>query len=260
MKFSINIPYGLKDWKIFFNIFYPEYFYGVELPADYLNEFDLYQSLKINNQKIVNVVEVTEQSLLKNAALQETAVKNEIFEYVNSLFSKKYNFSIEGYMLDLGFAPHNKDKREDVLRINFLKKYIYALYTAKRVVSIPVNVNSDFVFDKYSEYYFKIIQKSMFHLFKLCLNIFPHDLKSSILPKDIYDKFIFDVENIRIVYEPDTGNYLTEKLFSFWLKPLAQYNYSGNIIIVPKTQNETIYENEIKKISTIIEKLSPKLL
>ena len=37
MKFSINIPYGLKEWQVYFDILYPEYFYGVELPADFLN-------------------------------------------------------------------------------------------------------------------------------------------------------------------------------------------------------------------------------
>jgi hypothetical protein len=260
MNFSINIPYGMKEWKVFFDIFYPEYFYGIELPADYLNESDLPFLLKKNNQSVTNIVEIMNTSLVRNAALQDATVKNDIFEHVNSIFLKWYNFNVEGYMLDVGFMPFNKNKSEDVFRINFLKKYVYALYKNKRIVSIPVNVNSDFKLEEYSEYYFNVIQKGMFHLFKLCLNIFPHDLKSSILPKDVYDKFIFDVRNIRIIYEPDTGNYLTEKLFLFWLQPLVKYNYTGNVIIVPKTNNDFIYENEVKKVSTIIEKLKSKLL
>jgi hypothetical protein len=260
MKFSINIPYELKDWRVFFDIFYPEYFYGIELPSDYLNENDLQFQLKKNNQIVTNIVELMEPSLLRNAALQDAVVKNDLFEHVNSLFLKKYNYKIEGYMLDLGFMPFNKSKSEDILRIKFLKKYAYALHKHNRIISIPINLNSDFKLEEYSEYYFDIIQKGMFHLFKLCLNIFPHDLKSTVLPKDIYDKFIFDVDNIRIVYEPDTGNYLTEKLFSFWLQPLVKYNYTGNVIIVPRTKNDFVYENEVKKVSTIIEKLKSKLL
>ena len=260
MKFSINIPYGLKDWKVFFDILYPEYFHGVELPADYLNETGLESFLNKNNQSVTNVIEIMEPSLLRNAALQEDTVKYDLFEHVNSVLSGGYNFKLENFVLDLGFMPFNGNKKEDLLRLIFLKKFTFALYKYNRFASIPVNINSDFKLDEYSEYYFEIIQRSMFHLFKLSLNIFPHDLKGSIQPGEIYDKFIFDINNIRIVYEPDIGNYLTEKLFLFWLKPLAEYNYDGNIIFVPKTKNDFIYESEIKKISTIMEKLSPMLL
>jgi hypothetical protein len=260
MKFSINIPFGLQEWTIFFDIFYHEYFSGVELPVDYLDTPNLPALLKKNNQSVTNVVDIMEPSLLRNAALQDDIVKTDLFEHVNSVFLKKYNFSVENYTFDIGFIPLCKNKNEDNSRIKFLKKYAYALYKFGRTVSIPVNVNSDFKIGAYSEYYFDVIQQSMFNLFKLCLNIFPHDLKKTIPPNDIYNRFIFDINNIRIVYEPDTGNYLTEKLFLFWLEPLIKYNYTGNIIIVPKTRNSFVYENEVKKLSTIIEKLSPMLL
>jgi len=259
MRFSINVPFGLRDWRVFFDILYPEYYYGVESPADYLNRKELPRLLRKNNHVVTNVVEIMDTSMMWNAALQDDFVRDDLFEHINA-FIKNKNINISSFMLDLGFIPNSKNIEDDKLKLIFLKKFAFSLYKTGRFACIPVNVNSEFKLEEYSEYYFDIIQRSMFHLFKLCLNISPHDLKSSILPQDIYDKFIFDVKNIRIIYEPDTGNYLTEKLFLFWLEPLVKMNYSGEIIIVPKTKIDFIYENEIKKITTIIEKVRIKLL
>ena len=58
-----------------------------------------------------------------------------------------------------------------------------------------------------------------------------------------------NIKNIRFIYEPETGNYLSEKLLMYWLRPLKKLNYNGDIIIVPKTQNDFIFEAEIKKLT-----------
>ncbi|MCF7790973.1 MAG: hypothetical protein K9L78_01095 [Victivallales bacterium] len=259
MNFSISIPHGLKDWQAYLDILYPEYFHGIEIPGEYLATTVLQRYLKKTSQKIVNVIDLTEPSILRNAAFQEEKVRNSLFELINKIITFDKVNSPENFLIDFGFCPQSNNKKEETQRQIFLKKFAYSLYKKNCTISIPVNINADFSLEKYAGYYFRIIQDSMFHLFKLSLNISPHDLKKTVKPTNIYEKFIFDIKNIRILYEPDTGNYLTEKLLLFWLEPLLKASFRGDIIITPKTLNNNVYEAEVKKITTIITSITPKL-
>ena len=260
MNFSISIPYGLENWQAFFDIFYNEYFCGVELPADYLSEKKLKLLLNKNGQRVTNVVDILDSSLLRNVALQEKSVKNKIFGHINDLLIKDYGFKIDNFLIDLGFSVNNQKTEDDSLRTTFLKNFCFSLYHKEKFLCIPVNINSGFETDLWYKYYLGILDNAMFNYFKLSMNIFPHELKKNFSSLDVYKNLIFYVKNIRLIYEPDTGNYLSEKLLRYWIEPLLKYGFSGDIIIVPKTTNDFVYESEVKKISNNIEKLNRSLL
>ena len=94
----------------------------------------------------------------------------------------------------------------------------------------------------------------MFNGFKICLNIFPHEVKKS-SPDKIYQWYDFDLKIVRIIYEPETGNYLTEKLLKHWIEPLDKIDFTGDIIFHPITDILPLFENEIINLSKIIDSL-----
>ena len=253
-KFSIGIPYGLNNWHLIFELLHSDYFEGVEIPADYLSSRKLPRVLDKTKMKVVNVLDPVQVSLSRSISEQNDPVKSELFNLINTMISKNYKFKINNISLDLGFDLNNQEKYYDA-KINFLKNFAYSLYTNNMNLCLPIRVPDSDDPAKFGTYMNDAITKTMLNSFRICMNLFPHEVKNKHNPDKMYDIYMLNMELLRIVYEPETGNYITKKLLKYWLEPLDNISFAGPVILCPKTSNFNLFENEVKKISSIIERM-----
>ena len=253
-KYAIGITYGLVNWELAFEFLHDEYFEGIELPAYYLNNPKLPSLLEKSNIRIVNVVDLVQNSILRNITEQNPKLVKDIFEQIYLIITKKYNFSFDSFILNLGFDAANNKKETTISKVQFLKQFLHILYSNNMTISLPVRVPETVSLSKHGKYMMEIIHETMYKGYKICLNLFPHEVKKNYNPKDIFQWYEFDLKTVRIIYEPETGNYLTDKVLEYWINPLDAIGFKGNIIFCPKTKNFSLFENEIRSLTHFIDK------
>jgi hypothetical protein len=254
-RFSISITHGLKDWKLVFELLLDGYFKGIELPAYYLNNPKLPGLLKKSGMEITNVVDLVQPSISRSIIDQNEKVNNDIFEYIDSILARTYDFSFSCFMLDVGFGQAESKKNAVISRIQFLKQFVFTLYSNNMTMTLPVRIPDTTLLSEQGKFMQEIIRGTMFNGYKICLNLFPHEVKKKSKPESVFQWYEFDLRTVRIIYEPETGNYLTENLLEYWLKPLNDIGFKGDIIFCPKTNNFSLLENEIKNLAGFIDKL-----
>ena len=255
-RFSIGVTYGLENWELIFELLHDEYFDGIELPAYYLNDSKLPGLLEKSGMKITNIVDLVQTSISRSIIEQNEMVRNDLFEYIRTIVSRTYDFSFSNFMLDLGFDTVDNKKDAFISRIQFLKQFIYTLYSNNMTMTLPVRIPDTVSLDRQGKYMQKIISETMFNRFRVCLNLFPHEIKKKSKPENVYQWYDLDLRTVRIIYEPETGNYLTGKLLEYWLKPLNDIDFKGDVIFCPKTSSFSLFENEIKNLIDFIDKMN----
>ena len=254
-RFSISITYGLKNWELVFDLLLDEYFEGIELPAYYLNNPNLPALLEKSGMEVTHVVDLVQSSISRSIIEQSDKVKNDIFEYINSIASRKYDFSFNSFMLDVGFLA-TSSKEDTTARLKFLKQFIYTLYSNNITMTLPFRIPDPASISRQGKFIQEIISGMMYKGYRACLNLYPHEIKKKINPESIFQWYDFDLRTVRIIYEPETGNYLTEKLLKYWLKPLLEIDFKGDVIFCPKTNSFSLLENEIKNLAGFIDKMN----
>ena len=254
-RFSIGIMYGLKDWELVFDLLYDDYFEGIELPAYYLNSQKLPKLLEKSGIKVTNVVNLVQSSISRSIIEQNEKVKNDIFEYINKIIFKTYDFSFTCFMLDLGFDSTNCKKDDVTAKIQFLKQFVFTLHSNNITMTLPVRIPNSSSISEQGIYMQDVIRGTMFNRYRICLNLFPHEVKKKCKPESVYQWYDFDLKTVRIIYEPETGNYLTKKLLEYWLKPLNDIGFKGDVIFCPQTNSFSLLENEIKNLTDFIDKM-----
>ena len=254
-RYSISITYGLENWELIFKILFKEYFTGVELPAYYLSNAKLPELINNSNLRITNIIDLIQNSISRGVIDQSEKVQSDIFEYINSTINKNYNLKFNCFSLDLGFTPDSSDKDLSKLKINFLKRFMNTLYSKDITMLLPVRIPDTPPINVQGIFMQKILHEVMLNKYKICLNLHPHEIKRRYSPKNVLQWYDFDLKTVRIIYEPETGNSLTEKLLKYWLDPLDSISFKGDIIFCPKTTNFSLLENEIKKLTGFINKI-----
>ena len=96
-------------------------------------------------------------SLTRNAAEQDDAVRDDIFEHLSENIIKDRLFSIDSFLIDIGINPLDEKDELKSLKLNFFKKFAYSLYRKGCFLTIPVNINSVFNLDSHSHFYIDLI-------------------------------------------------------------------------------------------------------
>ncbi len=254
-QYSISITYGLDNWELIFKILFEEYFSGIELPAYYLNSIKLPELINNSYLKITNIIDLVQNSISRGVIDQNDKVKSDIFEYINSTINKNYEFEFNCFTLDLGFSPDSPGKDTSKHKVNFLKRFMNTLYSKNMTMLLPVRIPDTPPINIQGVFIQEILHDVMFNKYKVCLNLYPHEVKRRYNPKSVLQWYDFDLKAVRIIYEPEIGNSLTEKLLKYWLEPLDNIRFKGDIIFCPKTTSFSLLESEIRKLTGFIDKI-----
>lgn len=250
--YGVGLTAGLDSWKLAFEFLHGDYFHGVEFPAEFLSVPELPRLMRSRKLRAINVFDLAESSLCHNLPDQPVKVQLDFARGLDPLLRAR-TLAIRGFTIDLGLA--NASRRPETLasRVDFIKLFYPALYQTGRALRLPARVPDTpdpLVFADTMEL---IIRQCLFPGVRVCLNVYPHEAKDAIDPREIYRRYRFHLDLVRIVYEPRLGNYLTPKLLEYWLEPLAEIDFNGAVIFCPQIRNFSLYEREIAKITGVLD-------
>ncbi|HJO92643.1 MAG TPA: hypothetical protein QF753_04515 [Victivallales bacterium] len=252
-KFGISIPDVTPNFNTLIKGINYKYFDGIELRGNIFKNSDLPNLLKLYRLRILNLFNLVEPSILSNIDTQPNNVRQELIKLLYSSISNYKEFNIQNFSLDFGLCNTAYKNKPNLVKIEFLRQLYYPIYKSKKHICMPLTIP-----DNNSENIKNLtdtLKELMLDNFRICINIFPHEIKKKISPDSLFENFIFDLQLIRIIYEPSTGNHLTEALLKFWLDPLIKINFKGSIIICPNVNNLESFEEEVNKTEIIIDKL-----
>jgi hypothetical protein len=253
-KFGISIPNITSNFTDIFKIIDSRTFSGVELKGNIFKNKEIPNLLKLYRLEFLNLFNLVEPSILSNINEQPNNVRQELIKFIYSSIKDYKYFNIQNFSLDFGFSDIKHKKQSTLCKNNFLHQLYYPIYKSKKYICMPLTI-PDNNLKVNIKYLSNAIKELMLNNFRLCINIFPHELKKKIDPNTLFKDFIFDLQLLRIIYEPTTGNHLTESLLKFWLDPLIKLNFKGPIIICPNVNNLELLGEEIERIGAIIKKL-----
>lgn len=260
VKFAITVPYGLDSWKLSFQLFHRDYFNGVELPLDFYLSPDLPKLLRRHGLAVVNVNSLTEKSISRNIADQSENVQREFLATIGEALLSPRQTRLEGFALDLGFEPGSSDPSRARRRVDFLKRFGNVLLKSGRRLRVPVRLPDNLDPFQHASFANLVCEQTLCRNVKICLDVHPHELRDSVPPEAILRGYRFELDMLRIVYEPETGNHLTAKLLGYWLAPLAELGLAHvPVVLCPKLHNFTAFELEVGRITNVAEELKSSL-
>lgn len=256
-ELAISLPSGLDHWELLFQTPLPARIKGVELTAERLSDPALPRLLHDSALRVVNVTSLAESNITRNIADQTAGAREEFFETANALLKKRFSFATPRFMLDMGLPqPHHPEN--EASRIALLKRFHHALYHRDRDLLLPVRVPDVLDLSELSRRVHLVLWELMCEKIRVCLNIYPHEIKDALSPEAVYGQYRFELGVARLIYEPETGNHLTENLLTHWLKPLDDIGFDGPVIIAPVTCDFERFEREIAALSDILESLAKR--
>lgn len=92
----------------------------------------------------------------------------------------------------------------------------------------------------------------MMNRFKICLNIYPHDIKKDDKFEDFIHDLSFRLELIRICYDANSGNYISDKLLKHWMEIFKRCDINCPIIFVPSVNSIEMLELEMNNIYSLL--------
>ncbi|MCP4178017.1 MAG: hypothetical protein GY756_09640 [bacterium] len=253
-KFGISIPNFTTDFGNIIKTINSKCFSGIELRGNIFKNKELPGLLKLQRLELLNLFNLVEPSILSNIDSQPNNVKQELINFLYSSIKDYKEFNIQNFSLDFGINDlAYKNKRTSDNNV-FLHQLYYPIYKSKKYICMPLTI-PDNNLNENKKCLTDTLKELMLDNFRICINIFPHEIKKKISPENLFKDFIFDLQLLRIIYEPATGNHLTESLLKFWLEPLIKINFKGPIIICPNIKSLELFEEEVNKIVFIIDKL-----
>jgi hypothetical protein len=91
------------------------------------------------------------------------------------------------------------------------------------------------------------------------LSVRPHEMKDAATPAEIMRPLRFDTAAVRLVYEPETGNHLTERAVAPWISWLDKSCFSGMLLFCPKTSGPESFLEEAAALEKLLRGISEKL-
>ena len=247
-RYCVSLGYGLTDWRMAFEMLHGDLFDGLELPAEVVEEKELPELLSKTALSVVNVVNLTNQALSRGIADHKRRSVDEFVSRTTGFIGMAAGLGITRFSMDFGFDMAFKEPDLMEPRIRLLKQFSHCLVRHNAVICLPVRAPMIGDLSAGASKMLAVLRDSMYGGFRICLSVYPHQLKRADNPLDILKWYQFDLDLVRIVYEPETGNHLTGPLMRHWLEPLDSIGYNGPVVICPMTSDFQVFEREVSKI------------
>ncbi len=240
-----GISYGLLGTKSYDDSIFSN------IPKDFFSCFEIsYDDLEYNNlHGRMNIIGLMDKSLVQNISTQSTQLQFKFIDKLDDILSevtKKYkstSFTME-------FNIDNVEKE-----LLFIKKIYPLLEKYKIIMNMQLRV--PFLDNTDSLKYFNIIKKMMFPYIKYSLDIYIHNTLNKATPECL-QLLKNKISIVRFIYEPETGNYLTNELLAPWIDFFANLYNPPSIIFTPKSSSQHKLAKEIKSIQKIVKELLGK--
>lgn len=269
LKFGISLIDEMERYIDAMKIIDISLFDLIELPGGYLdarrerNSFDstndIFSAFDENKRrfKVISVSDIATANIAGEMSEQSTKIQNDFVEKIRAAIVNLTELNITQCTLNI--SPENSfanpEKRKN--KVKLLKKIGPLLIENGITVSLPVRIPAAIGID-FTQYP-AFLRETMCPNIKLALNIHPHEIKDKHEPLDQLKPFRFLMDSISFVYEPDSGNFLVEKLLKPWFEILEKFQFSKPVFFVPRTASIANLGREIARLSDLVKKYQAKM-
>lgn len=266
LKFAVSLSGGISEWVSALKIADVSLFKSVQLPGECLDsranrsalespDNDIFKIFKPRkrNFEVVSVTDIAPASSASEISEQSPKIVADFVENIRLSISELKKLKIGSCTLNVAaenvFAHEEKRHK----RIKLLKRIAPVLQENKIILSIPVRLPTPAEVD--AEQFPAFIRETMSPWIKLAVNIHPHEIKPQMSPAELLRPFRFQMDTASFIYEPEAGNFLVDKLMAPWFELLADWQFSGPVIFVPRTSNIAVFSRETERITAIVKHL-----
>jgi hypothetical protein len=218
----------------------------VEVQGELADKQEILSLLSQKHFNIINSYGYINSSLLTNVIEQKPRLRDEIFDKLHCFITNP--LSPEHITLDFGLSYKDIEDELNFLKIKHLRNLYRSIYNENKKICLPIRLpgNAESI-----QTILNTLKQLMLNKFKICLNIFPHELKDEQPILNVIAGLKYNIGVIRLIYEPATGNYITENFIRFCLDTLKKYSLKNPIIFAPIFNNIAILDREITNICAL---------
>ncbi len=251
LPLSIRVSNTSIEFNEFEKHFKNSVFSGVEINYSALENIFLKKLTATKKLKITNLIDLFPAKTLNSFTSCTEGFKKQLYESIYKKISETSEIPAKHITLDFDLPSHKKNSQENDEKIKLIKKLNVSLYHSNRILNIPLSIPSDEDHNNLT-YMLSLMQEFMSSHIRVILNVYPHSFKEMSKIDEFLSKIRFDVDMIRLIYSPETGNYLSLVIIKLWFQKLLNCGFNGDIIFVPQTQNIALFFREVEFLSEVI--------
>lgn len=195
---------------------------------------------------VINSYNYVDCNFFSNIISQKNSIKDKAFDKLNSLITNP--LIPENITIDFGFSYIKIEAKQNSAIIEYLHALYKPIYESRKKICLPVRLPGD---EEACVVILGLLKQLMSNKFKICLNIFPHEIKDELRISSLISNLKYDIELIRLVYEPSVGNYITEKIVRFFADTIKKLRPKPVIIFAPAADSSVVFEKEISSIGAL---------
>ena len=242
---GISIPQSCCERTLFDKNLPQGLFSCVELQGDVILDKNLVKLISEKRAGLINSYDYIKNSTIINSLDQSEIFQDSVISTIETLFDEPVYDNLENITIDFGLMRDNDQEKT----LKFIQKLYFKIYRSGKNICLPVTVPG---MDAKKEMMSKLFYKLMLNNFKICLNIYPHEIDKNDYYSEFINNFTFRISLIRICYDAASGNYLSDKLLEHIIEILEKCGCCCPIIFVPNVQSAETLVSEADNIFNII--------
>jgi hypothetical protein len=256
-KMGLSYVYGPEDWEATLGNINHGIFTGVEISGDFLDCKNISNEFKSAGLEILNVRDPLPQSITRTIYDQTPNIVEKIQKQFAMTLKKVSAYPCPNVSVDFGIdiAPENQERRNFI--INFIKQAAPALYAEKICLCLPARIPMPP--PATAENYFSFMRDTMYGGIRFSADIHPHDSLKGRSLEELIRWYRFDMNIVRFVYEPESGNLIVDKSLETWFAVLKNISYRGPVIFCPKISSAAHFIRESDRLAEMIKTVRTKI-
>lgn len=220
-----------------------EVFAALELPGVFLNND--YEKLQELPQEIF-FNDLLPTGLTRGIALQDRRIQENFLGEFSLLLDRAKNAEASGVIVDFELENCFGDSTRDIATDLLLKRLVADLLRTELRLLLPIRFPFNQEAGGSSEKYLNYLKKLMSPQIGFVLNVYPHELAGRELDlQNLLHWIRFDIDLIRFVYEPETGNRLVPRLLNPWLQLVNDFELDVPLMAAPFFEQSETMEYEL---------------
>jgi len=243
-RFILAIPSQLDPDGAEALKFISEPFDGLELPDTILSSDAFDKALTV-----ANVTDIVPKTVSRGITLQTKAIKDEFATLLMESFDRIKLTEADSLTIDFGLDNRGKEDNNYEEKVLFLKSLAPHLYRNEMKIRLPARIPRSS--DTYKAILPEFIRDSLCGLFRMELNVHPHELLDTI-PMEHLAPYRFLMDSTSFAYEPEAGNFLVKKLLEPWFEALNELDFEGNIVFKPLVSSWESLDDAVDSLNDLL--------
>ncbi len=249
-KLGISYVHGPEDWEATLSHVNSSTFSVAEIPGEFIDIKNISDEFRTAGLEIINVKEPLPLPVARSIYGQDRKLVGKILKQLGILLKNISKYPCSNVSIDFGIdlAVTNPDKRNSI--IGFIKEMTPVLHRENMCLCIPTRI--PMAPPATPESYFMFLKDTMYGGVRFSADIHPHELQKTTDFEDLLKWYRFDMNIVRLIYEPEAGNLLVEKIIENWFGVFERLSYRGPVLFCPKITSSGHFIKECERLSELI--------